>query len=112
FLGLAIALAASRLVAVTRPAAWPSVIRQLGAPLAGLAVLAFTAGAVYQSQQGREPGIDPPVVPSVVANVVPAGACVVTDQASYLILANRFVSSVPGCPQLVDGLGTDLALSG
>jgi hypothetical protein len=44
--------------------------------------------------------------------LVPAGACVLTDQSSYLIIANRFSSSVPGCSPMVDSLGTDLALSG
>jgi hypothetical protein len=44
--------------------------------------------------------------------LVPAGACVLTDQASWLIVANRFSSSVPGCSPMVDSLGTDLALSG
>ena len=47
----------------------------------------------------------------MVAGVVPPGACVATDQASFLLLANRFTSSVSDCSQMVDGLGTDLALS-
>ena len=46
------------------------------------------------------------------ARVVPPGACVATDQASFLLLANRFTSTVADCSQMVDGLGTDLALSG
>jgi hypothetical protein len=36
---------------------------------------------------------------------------VLTDQVSVTINANRFVSASPGCPQLLDTLGTDLALS-
>jgi hypothetical protein len=44
--------------------------------------------------------------------IVPAGACVFTDQAASLIIANRFISSVPGCSPMIDGLGTDLAVSG
>jgi hypothetical protein len=36
---------------------------------------------------------------------------VLTDQVSLTIDANRFVSATPGCPQVVDTLGTDLALS-
>jgi len=111
FLGLAIALAAARLVAVARPAAWPRAIRMLGVPLAGVAVLAFTAGAVFQAQPRTEPPGIPPALPSAADSVIPAGACVLTDSASYLLLANRFVSGVPGCPQMVDALGTDLALS-
>jgi hypothetical protein len=44
--------------------------------------------------------------------LIPAGACVATDQVSYTIAINRFVSSVPGCSLMVDGVGTDYALSG
>lgn len=44
--------------------------------------------------------------------IVPAGACVFSDQASFLIVGNRLTSSVPGCSRMIDGLGTDLALSG
>ena len=33
-----------------------------------------------------------------------------TDSAVYLLIANRFTSDVPGCSQMVDSLGTDLAL--
>ena len=50
--------------------------------------------------------------PAAAARVIPPGACVATDQASFLLLANRFTSTVPSCSQMVDGLGTDLALSG
>ena len=34
-----------------------------------------------------------------------------TDQVSVTLLANRFESSDPRCPQMVDSLGTTLALS-
>lgn len=43
--------------------------------------------------------------------VIPSGACVLTDTASLTIAANRFVSTVPDCPALVDAIGTDYALS-
>ena len=42
--------------------------------------------------------------------LIPKGACVLTDSAVYLLIANRFTSDVPGCSQMVDSLGTDLAL--
>ena len=47
-----------------------------------------------------------------IQQTVPPGACVLTDQVAYLIVANRFISDVPGCSLMVDGLGTDLGLSG
>jgi hypothetical protein len=37
---------------------------------------------------------------------------VVTDQVSYTIAINRFTSAVPGCSVMVDGVGSDYALSG
>jgi hypothetical protein len=35
---------------------------------------------------------------------------VLTDSAVYPLIADRFNSTVPGCSQMVDSLGTDLAL--
>jgi len=51
-------------------------------------------------------------VPAVTLRLIPRGSCVLTDSAAYLLIANRFTSDVPGCSQMVDGLGTDLALGG
>jgi hypothetical protein len=118
FLAMTVALPVARLVAGLRPAAqaqrpaapgqagpW---LARFGLVLAGLAII--VAGAVAQLPKGslsvRRAS------PTVVSRLVPPGACVATDQASFLLLANRFTSDVPGCSQMVDGLGTDLALSG
>jgi hypothetical protein len=43
--------------------------------------------------------------------MIPPGACVLTDQASFTIAADRFTSDVPGCSQMIDPLATDYALS-
>jgi hypothetical protein len=43
--------------------------------------------------------------------VIPPGACVLTDMASLAVAANRFISDVPGCPLILDGVGTDYSLS-
>ena len=51
-------------------------------------------------------------VPAVTLRLIPRGSCVLTDSAAYLLIANRFTSDVPGCSQMVDSLGTDLALGG
>jgi hypothetical protein len=118
FLAMVIALPAARLLAATQ--APPATQAADGGQRAvagqrrfafGLAGLALAAMAVSQFQADS---VTPKVlgpVPAAVQRIVPAGACVLTDQASLTINANRFVSSVPGCPQLVDSLGTDLALS-
>ena len=119
FLAMAIALPLSRLVAGIRPTAQarqhaapaqagPGLAR-FGLVLAGLAVI--VAGAVASAPTGSL-SKSRRASPIVVGRLVPAGACVATDQASFLLLANRFTSDVPGCTAMVDGLGTDLALSG
>jgi hypothetical protein len=46
-----------------------------------------------------------------ISRVIPPGACVLSDQVSYLISANRFVSDVPGCPLIDDGTGVNYALA-
>jgi hypothetical protein len=82
-------------------------LARAGLILVGVAIVAgavaqVPTGSVSASRRGS---------PTVVGRLVPPGACVATDQASFLLLANRFTSNVPGCSQMVDGLGTDLALS-
>src|SRR5215468_159713 len=67
------------------------------------AVLQFRAESLRPDHSG--PG------PRAVDRIIPPGACVLTDQVSMTILANRFYSDVPGCPQMVNSIGTDLALS-
>ena len=122
FLALSLALPVARLaealasrraagdqpVSPDQPAARPATLwlAQAGLIVLGLAVL---AGAVAQA---------PPLnrqtsrfdVPTVSLRMIPRGACVLTDSAVYLLVADRFTSSVPGCSQMVDSLGTDLAL--
>ncbi|HEY1699555.1 MAG TPA: hypothetical protein VGG75_07570 [Trebonia sp.] len=43
--------------------------------------------------------------------VIPAGACVVTDQVSMAISANRFITTRADCPDVLDSLGETLVLS-
>jgi hypothetical protein len=113
FLALAIALPASRLLAAAQPFAqrhgaggWPQWT------VAGLAALAIVVFAVIQAN--AETSLGPRVPPKAITAVrrtVPAGACVLTDQVSFTIAANRFESSVPGCPLMIDALATDYALT-
>ena len=53
-----------------------------------------------------------PASPANVSALVPAGSCLVADQVSFAIAANRFEAPGPGCPDLVDSLAATLALSG
>jgi alpha-1,2-mannosyltransferase len=107
FLALAVGLAGARLAAaVTAHRA------RLGMAVTCAAAVALAAMAAVQAQsESATPKVIGPV-PAAVTRIIPAGACVLTDQVSVTLAANRFVSDVPGCPQMVDTLGTDLALSG
>ena len=45
------------------------------------------------------------------AHKIPTGSCVVTDEASLTIAADRFADLPPGCPDIVDSLAATLVLS-
>jgi alpha-1,2-mannosyltransferase len=112
FLALAIALPASRALAAIQLAGRAGAGRWLQPAASIVAALAFAVFAVIQA--GSDGSLAPRVPPRAIAavqRVVPAGACVVTDQVSFTIAANRFYSSVPGCPLMIDPLGTDYALA-
>jgi alpha-1,2-mannosyltransferase len=71
-----------------------------------VAVLALAAAAV----QVR--ALEPLSVPdgSQIGRLIPPGACVVTDEISVLISADRF-NTPPGCPDVIDSLATTLVVS-
>ena len=122
FLALSVALPVARLaeglatrrattgqpVAPDQPAARPATPWLAGAGLIvlGLAVLAGAAAQAAPPSQSMA-HFD---VPTVTLRMIPKGSCVLTDSAAYLLIADRFTSDVPGCSQMVDSLGTDLAL--
>jgi hypothetical protein len=45
------------------------------------------------------------------AFLIPPGSCLVTDQASLAVAADRFDGRPPGCPDIVDALAATLVLS-
>jgi hypothetical protein len=53
-----------------------------------------------------------PASPAALSALVPAGSCLVADQVSFAIAANRFPAPGPGCPDVVDSLAVTLSLSG
>ena len=121
FMALTIALPLSRLLGGDRspdgltpvwPAgAAPRARHQLGVAIAGLAAVALAAVAIFQVRfESAAPRVIGPI-PVALERLIPPGACVLTDQVSVTLAANRFVSGVPGCPQMVDSLGTTLGLS-
>jgi alpha-1,2-mannosyltransferase len=113
FLALALALPASRLLAASRPYLDRIGITQATQWIA--AGLVCVVIAVFAVVQGRsESTLAPRVGPAAIAaarRAIPPGACVLTDQSSFTIAANRFTSGVPGCSQMIDPLGTDYALT-
>jgi hypothetical protein len=113
WLALALALPAARLLAAALPSAKRLGIEQ-GTRWIALGLAAVVA-LVFAVLQGRsESTLTPRVRPAAVAaarRAIPPGACVLTDQSSFTIAANRFTSDVPGCSLMIDPLGTDYALS-
>ena len=124
FLALAIAVPVSRLVTAAGP--WPgplarrwacvrglASVRTLATPAAAVAGIAILLMAIAQFD--AETGLKASPSPADVAaarRIIPPGACVLADQVSYAIAADRFISSVPGCSLMVYSSGTDYSLSG
>jgi alpha-1,2-mannosyltransferase len=48
---------------------------------------------------------------AAIGRLIPNGACVVTDETSVAISADRFASPSPGCSDVIDSLATTLVLS-
>ena len=69
------------------------------------------AGAVHAVQTVRASRGGYPDV-SLIDRLVPAGACVLGDDAPTLILADRFSSTAPGCTAVTDAFGTTISSDG
>ena len=108
FLALAVALPAGLLSArlvtgrtrgnLAGPAAVATV---LGLVLVVASVLQFQA----ESRLHGSPS------PAAADRLIPAGACVLTNDAAYTVAADRFYSDVRGCPPMVDSFGTLFAMT-
>ena len=121
FLALSLALPVSRLLYGSQPGdgvavSWPrtsgpQAARRLGMAIASVTAVALAVVALFQLRfEGENVQVIGPV-PAAIDRLIPPGACVLTDQVSVTLLANRFESTDPRCPQMVDSLGTTLALS-
>jgi hypothetical protein len=112
FLALALALPLSRLLAAL-PAGgtrrWRTALRRGATVAVGVALLALTVVQVV-AESHEASGMSASEI-AAAQRIIPPGACVSTDQASFTIAINRFVSTVPGCSLMIDGVGTDYALS-
>jgi hypothetical protein len=120
FLAMAVALPLARLLKAAEARADKSgtgdVLRWSAVGLAALVIAVFTLGEVSaEYHQAHNPAVvgaaaDRARMVSVLQRDVPSGGCVLTDQVSYTIVANRFISTVPGCSTMDDPTGMDLAL--
>jgi hypothetical protein len=113
FLAMAIGLPAARVTAALEAAQRHQIPLTQGISIVTVAVLLVFAGLHFRTE--KDLGHYAPLSAAAAARlqkIIPAGDCVLTDQVSYLLVSDRFNSDVPGCSQMVDGLGTDLALSG
>jgi hypothetical protein len=112
FLALALALPLSRLLAALPTGGtrrWPALVRRWTTVAVGVGLVVL---AVFQVvAEAHEASGVPASEIAAVQRLIPPGACVATDQVSYPIAINRFVSAAPGCSLMIDGLGTDYALS-
>ena len=121
FMAMAIALPVARLLYGSQPGdgvavSWPHTSGPRAARRVGIAITSVTAAAlaVVTFAQFRFERAVPRVIgpiPAAVDRLIPPDACVLTDQVSVTLAANRFESTDPRCPQMVDSLGTTLALS-
>lgn len=110
FLAMSVALPLTRLIhAAHLPGSGPGRLSPVAAGLAGALIVAL---AVIET--GHETPLDSRLPHSAVAAVrrlIPPGACLVADQVSFSIAVDRFTSAVPGCPLIIDPVGTDYAMT-
>jgi hypothetical protein len=90
-------------------AAGPPVLLWGATALAGLAILVF--GAIqFQWESNNSPHLRLSVITEA-QRLIPAGSCLLADEVSFAVMANRLVSDVPGCSLLLDATGTNYAYS-
>jgi alpha-1,2-mannosyltransferase len=84
-----------------------------GVPVRQLAVGAIGLVLVFACvlQLTEVSGLATPKKGNEISAAIPPGSCVVTDEVSLVISANRFESAKPGCPVVVDSLATTLVLA-
>jgi hypothetical protein len=110
FAGPFIALVLALPVGLLRPAEHSYQIVPVVA--VGLAAATIIA-AVGLGQLAAETKMQAWSIPTARADtLIPAGACVLTNNPALTITAGRFTSDAPGCPAMVDPFGTFLAMTG
>jgi alpha-1,2-mannosyltransferase len=113
FLALSVALSATRLLdaflpVTARPPAGQAARR--GICVVTMLAIAVAAGIQVSYERTQHATISAAQF-AAVRRVIPPGACVLADEVSYAVVANRFLSDVPGCAVIDDGTGVNYALS-
>jgi alpha-1,2-mannosyltransferase len=106
FLAVLVGLSAGRLVAarqppVQKPRPW---VRVCAGVVAALLIAAMGAADGYIVTT-----LYPARDLSAASALIPPGACVLTDTAAATVVIGRFSASSPGCPVIVDTVGTLIA---
>ncbi|HEX4831751.1 MAG TPA: hypothetical protein VH478_11735 [Trebonia sp.] len=97
--------AAAGAVARAGAGTWLARGRRLALAVGGIALAAAVAVELAQVNAEFVRG-NPPI-----AAIIPAGACVVSDQVAVTVAADRFTAARPGCPDVIDALAQTLVLS-
>ena len=105
FIGLTVALTASRVLISLPPGLRAGVAAAAGVVLA---VIVIVPAAMQFHQLSRLTAATPG---TMAQREIPAGACVLTDVTALSIISNRFVSTTRGCSTMIDAIGSDYALS-
>ncbi len=80
---------------------------------ASLAVAAVAVAALAANQVRVVSGEHGADLTQTVGAVIPAGACALSDSSAYLITVNRFISTAPGCTNVIaDPYGTTISYGG
>ena len=97
---LALTLGGAAGVLAGRPALRTAIISAVAVAIALVAALQIRETFPLRQSSGE-----------AMAHRIPQGACVVTDEASLTISADRFDNLPPGCPDIIDSLAATLVLS-
>jgi len=100
WLALTVGGAAGALSRIEAPTA-----RRILAGVIGFVVIAVGAFQAQELSGLRAPDLTPDQA------VIPPGSCVLTDETSLVVAANRFTAAAPGCPDVLDSLAQTLVLS-
>lgn len=104
FLALSLAVSVGRAL---------SGLDRAAAPVAGaVAVAVLVLVGVAAEKQFRQLAKAKSGQPAALAHhQIPAGSCVLTDLQDFTLVSDRFVSTKPGCSNMVDLIGTEYALA-